>query len=68
MEINVPPHGSVCGVFEGRLDNLSQFASLSPDGQANTDVDGEDEQDNEPDRSVEYSDLEKIPPQRDPAP
>jgi hypothetical protein len=68
MEINVSQHGGVCGMFEGRSDNLSHFASLSPDGHANTDVDGEDEQDNEPDWSVEYGDLEKIPPQRDPAP
>lgn len=68
MEINVSPFGGVCGMFEGRPDNLSQFASLSPDGQANTDVDGEDEQDSEPDWSVEYGDLEKIPRQRDPAP
>lgn len=68
MEINVSQNGGGSGMFEGRPGDLSHFASLSPDGHANTDVDGEDEQDNEPDWSVEDGDLEKIPPQRDPTP
>jgi hypothetical protein len=62
-EINVSQNGGVRGMFEVWHDEYVQFASLLPDTQTNTEVDGEDDHDNEPDWSVEYGYLEKIPRQ-----